>query len=890
MSGFRQFFFRFKAIAARRRIEAELSDEIRIHLEMASEANVASGMPPEEARLAARRQFGGIEQVKESYRDERVLVGLDQFAGDVRLAVRSLLRARGFTATVLLIIGLCLAANVVIFSMIDSVLLRPLPFHDPDRLVTVRNNYPRAGLLRTGVSVPHYLERRKGIAAFADSAGIRYDTAYLDTAGAPESIAAADVTPSFFRVLGVNAALGRTFADEEGVEGKNKVVLLSDGFWRERYNADPLAVGRTLRVDNGDYTIIGVMPPGFRYLSYNSRLWGTLTFSDYERSDGMRHADSLEMIARLRPGVTVEQAQAQLDSVNEAAKKIDPMAEMVRSVGYFSRVYDLHADHVADYRQALILLQAGVLFLLLIGTVNLANLLMVRATGRAREFSVRQVLGAGRLQLVRALLVEAILLSLGGGLVGIGLGAAALRMWSKLAIDRPPSEATLGLDPAVCVVALGISLVLGLLLALPVILLTVRGSLVVSLSAQTRGGTTAGSVHRLRHALIVTQIALAFVLLSGAGLLGLSFRRLLNVPPGFRQDNLVTGMVTLPWWNEYKEPAKRTLLLSRLLSDLRSQPVSLSTALSEGVPFSGTTWVSAWSIVGPSPAEDEFIKEGMFVDAVSGGYFTTLGIPLREGRLLDDDDVLLKRMVCVVDEEFAKRHWPHGGAVGQQIERPYDPKETKHDRYTIVGVVGSVKQNDLADQREHGAAYLPLWDAANFVVTVRTTATTEAAGASIRAAVTRADPSVLVYDVKPMAARVEASLSNRRAPLVLAGVFAGVSLLLATVGIYGVLAYSVAQRRREIGVRMALGAKPAQILRQFLGLGIRLLCIGLPIGMLGAWMAGRAIGGILFGVEPLSPAVMAGTAVVLAAAALPACLLPSRRAARVAPTEALRAD
>jgi predicted permease len=890
MSGFRQFLFRLRAIVARRRIEAELSDEIRIHLEMAAEQNIAAGMPPSEARLAARRQFGGIEQVKESYRDERVLVGLDQFAGDVRMAVRSLLRARSFTATVLVIIGLCLAANVVIFSMINSVLLRPLPFHDPERLVAVRNNYPKAGLLRTGVSVPHYLERRKGIAAFEEAAGIRYDTAYLDTAGAPEGVEAADVTPSFFRVLGVNAALGRTFTDDEVVEGRNKVVLLSDGFWRERYGADPSAVGKKLRVDNEDYTIIGVMPAGFRYLSYSSRLWGTLSFSDYERSDAMRHADSLDMIARLRPGATIAQAQAQLDSVDAAARKIDPMAEMVRSVGYFSRIYDLHADHVANFRQALLLLQAGVLFLLLIGTVNLANLLMVRATGRAKEFSVRQVLGAGRMQLVRALLVEAILLSVAGGVVGIGLGALSLRMWSKLAIERLPSEATLALDPTVCAFALGISLVLGLLLALPVILLTIRGSLVVSLSAESRTGTTAGSVHRLRHGLIVAQIALAFVLLSGAGLLGLSFRRLLDVPPGFRRDNLVTGKVTLSWWSEYKEPAKRSALIARLLSDLRSQPGAVSAAISEGVPFSGTTWVSAWSIVGPSPAQDEFIKEGMFVDAVSGGYFTTLGIPLLEGRLLDDDDVLRKRMVCVVDEEFAKRHWPHGGAVGQQIERPYDPGEKTHDHYTIVGVVGSVKQADLADQREHAAAYLPLEDAANFVVTVRTREASEAAGASIRAAVSRADPSVLVYDVQPMTARIEASLSNRRAPLVLAGIFAGVSLLLATIGIYGVLAYSVAQRRREIGVRMALGAQPGQIQRQFLGLGIRLLCIGLPLGMLGAWMAGRAIGGMLFGVEPLSPSVMAATAVVLAGAALPACLLPSRRAARVAPTEALRAD
>jgi len=267
-----------------------------------------------------------------------------------------------------------------------------------------------------------------------------------------------------------------------------------------------------------------------------------------------------------------------------------------------------------------------------------------------------------------------------------------------------------------------------------------------------------------------------------------------------------------------------------------------------------------------------------------------MGIPLREGRLLNDNDVRMKRLVCVVDEEFAGRHWPHGGAIGGQLAQPYNPAGPRPDRYTIVGVVGSIKQNDLADRQAHGAAYFPAQDMAEFMVTLRTQLSTEAAGSALRGAVRRVDPSLELFDLQPMTARIDDSLSPRRTPLVLAAVFAGVSLVLAAVGIYGVLAYSVAQRRREIGVRMALGAQPSQIMRQFMGLGVRLLCIGLPIGALGAWMAGHAIDGMLFGVEPLSPGVMGATAVVLAAAALPACLLPSRRAAHVSPNEALRAD
>jgi predicted permease len=890
MNRLRHFLFRLRALFARKRIEAELSDEIRIHLEMATEANVAAGMPPDEASLAARRQFGGIEQIKESYRDERLLVWLDRLGADVRLAARSLLRARAFTVTVLLIIALCLSANVGIFTMVNSVLLRPLPFREPDRLVMVHNNYAKAGLLHIGVSVPHYLERRRGVAAFADAALIRHRAAYLDVAGSTESLEAAQVTPSFFRVLGVDAAVGRTFSEDEGVEGRDKVVVLSDGYWREHFNADTGAIGRTLRLENTPYTIVGVMPPGFRYLSYASRLWRPLSFSDEDRGDDRRHDDGSEMIARLRPGATLAEAQAQLDAVNERARKLDPMAEMVRSVGFFSDVVDLRADHVADFRPALLLLQAGVLFLLLIGTVNLANLFMVRATGRAKEWSLRQVLGAGRFQLIRALLVEALMLSGTGGLIGLGLGAAALKGWSRLAAGRLPAEAALGLDTTVCLAALGLSLALGLLLALPVLWLTVRGDLATALAFESRGGTTARSVHRLRHALIVAQVALAFVLLSGAGLLGLSFVRVLEVEPGFQRDNLVTGIVTLPWWSDYKEPARRTALIARLLANLRSEPGAASAALSGGVPFTGRTWVQAWSIAGRTPSSDEFIKEGLFSNIVSGGYFATLGIPLREGRLVDDDDVQQKRLVCDIDEEFARRHWPHGGALGHLIAQPYNPKDPHQDRYAIIGVVGSVKQDDLADRQAHGAAYFPIQDPAEFVVTLRTRQTVEAAGASLRDAVLRADPGLMVNDIEPMASRIEGSLATRKTPLVLAALFAGVSLVLAAVGVYSVLAYSVSQRRREIGVRMALGAQPSQILRQFLGLGLRLLAVGLPLGVLGAWIAGHAIAGMLFAVEPLSLQVLGATAAVLVAAALPACLLPSRRAARVSPNEALRAD
>ena len=873
-------------------MEEELADEIRIHLEMATEANMKKGMSWEEARASALRQFGGVDQVKESYRDERKLAWVDQLAGDLRFTLRSLRRSRGFTLTVLFIVALCLAANVVIFSMVNQALIRPLPFYESDRLVVIHNNYPKAGIIGIGVSVPHYLERKRGVAAFQEAGCIRYNDCILTTGGTAERVSGSEVTPSFFRVLEASAVLGRTFADEEGTPGKDKVVVLSDGFWRQHFKGEASAIGQTLQIQDVPYTIIGVMPAGFGYLSYGSKLWTPITIAPADDNPYARHYDGLEMIARLRHGVTLREAQSELEAVDKAGIKVDPMAGQVLSAGYFCDVTSLQADHVKGSRSVLLLLQAGVLFLLLIGVVNLANLFMVRATSRAKEYSLRQVLGAGRHQLIRGILVEALVLSLAGGILGLAIGFAVLSTWSRFVAGQLPEDIALELRlvPAVSWAALGMSAGVGLLLASPVVWLTARGNLASSLSVESRGGTTTRSVHRLRHGLIVAQIALAFVLLSATGLLGLSFIRILDVKPGFTQEHLMTGVVALPDWSGYKDPKKRVAVIGRLAAGLRAMPGTVSATISQGVPFTWRTNVEAWSIAGPTAAQDEFIKEGLFSNWVIGDYFATLGIPLREGRFLNVEDVRSKLLVCDVDEEFAHRHWPSGSAVGRQLSQPHDATETKPIRYTIVGVVGSIKQKDLSDQQAHGAAYFPAGELTQFVVTVRTLQEPGAAAAAIKAVVLGIDPGIELFDTRPMASRIDDSLSARRIPVIMGSVFGAVSLLLAAVGIYAILAFSVSQRTREIGVRMALGARPGQILSQFLGLGIRLLCIGLPIGVVGAWMVGRAISGMLFGVSPLSLMVFSATAIVLVGAALPACLLPSRRAANVAPSEALRSD
>ncbi|MEO6005533.1 MAG: ABC transporter permease [Opitutus sp.] len=812
----------------------------------------------------------------------------DSLSRDVRQSARGLLRERSFTVTVLTIIALCLAANVAIFAVVNGVLLKPLPFRDPHQLVVVANSYPKAGVERAGSSVPHYLERKAEIAAFAEAAAVRGQGLTIGETGSPERVDASNVTPSFFRVLGVNAALGRTFSDEEGVYGKHEVVVLSDNLWRQRFGGDPAVIGRTLRVNTVLHTIVGVMPPGFRYLSEKTNLWTPMCFSDDDRKPDRRHSNNMQMIARLRPGVTIGQAQAQLDALLEQTRKIDPYAKLVADAGFRVGVFDLGDDFIAKLRPVLLLLQAGVLFLLLIGMVNLANLLLVRATGRAKEQSVRQALGASRSQLIRSLLTETLLLSLIGGILGLAFGAAALRGLSLLAADQLPMNLTQGVDRSVCGFALVASMVLGLVLVVPVIWHSFQGNLTSALSVESRGGTTTRSVHRLRHTLIVAQIALAFILLAATGLLGLSFTRVLSVDPGFRPENVLSGGVALPW-SKYKEEKDRISFVEKLVGEVRALPGVVSVGVSSNLPFNGGGDNNAISIEGRPLAEGESLQ-AHFTSGIAADYLQTMGVALKDGRFIDQHDLRGTSKVCVIDEDVARRYWPKESALGHRLA---NGPPTKPDEYfTIVGVVGAVKQNDLADHHAQGAVYFPYshYASLGFSVVVRTTQAPELAGTALRAAVLRADPELALNDLKTMSARVKDSLAARRVPLLLAGIFAGVALVLAAVGIYGVLAYTVAQRQREIGVRMALGAQPEQILRQFLGLGSRLLLIGIPLGILGAWLAGKAMSGLLFGVTPNNLIVLGGTALLLGAVAMLACFLPSHRAARIEPVEALRSN
>jgi predicted permease len=803
---------------------------------------------------------------------------------DLRFALRQLRKAPAFTAIALATVAICLGANLAIFAVIDAILLRPLPFPQSDRLVSIYNTYPKAGVENDGSSVTNYFERRGHIPAFSSLSIFRDGNEVVGDTGAAEQTELMRISPDFFTTLGVNLAMGRSFTEAEAeVAENNGVAIVTDAYWRQRLNSDPNVLGRDIRVNTMPRKIVGVLPPDFRFLSSEARIFLPIRSRAEDRAPQQRHSGGggTHMIARLKPSATIAEAQAQIDAHNTAVEKDDPEAKAMAEAGFRSLVRPLHADYVRSIRPTLVLLQVGVFFLLLIGAVNLVNLLLIRASGRAKEMAIRQSMGASRRHIVRQVLVETVLLTCGGGLLGLAVGAWGVRLLQVLGADRLPLGARLEFDGWLAAIGLTGAIVLGVLIALPLAGFNLSSSLANALQAESRTGTISPAAQRLRHGFIVVQIALAFVLLAGAALLGLSLKKVMAVSPGFRPDHVLTGEFTVPFVYDLGP------ILDRLLEKISEQPGVAATGAITNVPLSGESGKSAVTPKGYVPPAGESLH-GHYLYQVTGDYFTALGIPLREGRFLTSGDSQRAYRVCVVDEDFARRYWPNGGALGRRVFRGGDSDDAK--LYTIVGVVGAVKQAELTEPSGQGAVYLPFINSQgiNIFVVTRTSQRPEAFIATLRKLVRGANADLAIDNIRSMEARIAESLVTRRSPALLAGIFAGVALLLAAIGTYGVLSYAVAQRRREIGIRMALGARREQIGAQFLSLGLRLLAAGSIVGTIGAWLVGRAMQSLLFGTPSLPIGPLFGTAATIFIVSLVACLIPVRRASRVDPIVALR--
>jgi predicted permease len=802
-----------------------------------------------------------------------------------RIACRSLAKTPGFTAAAILTLAICLGANLAIYSVVDAVLVRDLPFPKAGELVTLFNSYPKAGSNRSSASIPNYFERRHALPAFASLSLYQEATAIVGDTGSPRRAPILRVSPEFFATLGVPLAMGRTFTDDELTYENGQVAILTDRFWRKYFDAAPDVIGRTFLNDGGAVTVVGVLPPNFKFLSGTAEFIRPLSHDLRQRRPESRHSNSYDMIGRLATGTSLTVAQAQVDALNAKLLEDDPIAEFVRNSGFSTIVRPLHQDYVRNSKQTLLLLQAGVAGLLGIGLFNLANLLLVRASGRQHDLAVRQALGAGRHHIVAEVLLETSLLTLAGGVLGCLLGSIGTDLFRAFGTNLLPPGTVVALDARIVAIGLVGALVSGLFIAAPVIWFNLRPRISEALQSGSRYGTPGPAAQRLRHAFIVVQITLAFGLITGAGLLGHSLAHALNAPSGFRADGVLSGQISLPWL-KYKDAAAQLEFAERLVPALRQLPGVTQAAISTGIPFSQTV-DTVMSVEGQPPRAGEALNTH-YMSSVTPDYWATLQVPLVRGRFLTSADSHSENRVCVVDTAFAERYWHGEDPIGRHIAE--DISVTSENAFTIVGVVGEVRQNNLTEKAGHGAVYFPHRGYPGFSILLRSELPPEALAPAVRKVVLSLDPSLPVDDLRPMDDRIAATLVGRRAPTLLATLLAGVALLLCGLGTYGSVSYAVSQREREIGVRTALGAQPSEILQQFFKQGLRLLGVGLALGLICAWSVGHALQALLYSVPSLHVPTLLIACVTMVCTVLIACWLPARRATRIDPIIALRAD
>jgi putative ABC transport system permease protein len=803
---------------------------------------------------------------------------------DFRYVIRQLARTPGFTLIAVLTLALCIGANSAIFSVINAILLRPYPWPGSERLVYANNTYPLMGLPDAGVSVPDYLDRRNGVKEFEDSA--MYTRARLNLSGdaQPELINGLSATPSLFTTLQSQAAIGRVFNEDDAKPGSAETVVLSNDFWKSRFGADPAVVGRSIRLDNRPVTVIGVMPEGFYFPSPKVLLWTPFVITPAQRQDTERGNEFSTMIARLRPGATIGAVQRELDQIQARnAQRLPEGREFWKTSGFDGLAVGFLRRNVQDVSSMLWLVQAAVAAALLIGCANVAGLLLARAVGREKELAIRTALGASRIRVIRLLLSESLVLFTAGGLLGLLVALWSIGLLQAAGLSTLPRGFAVRLDPAVFAFTLGCAVVAGLAFGTLPAWSASRSNPSASLKESGVRGSAGRRTQRLRAALVVAEVALAVMLVATASLLIKSFIRLQEVDPGFVPSGVIAAQVSLPP-GKYDKPEKIVSFQNAVIARLTATPGIQAAGITDLVPFGGGGNSGSYSspdIVLPPNAPFPH----SLVRTADPGFLKTLGLTLLRGRWFADSDTASGRHVVVVDRVLVDRYWKDQDPIGKRIVRD-------GTTWTVVGVVATVKSRTLDEPSAKETIYFPMAQSPqmNLVFAVRTSGDPSAFAASIREAVRSVDPAQPVFDMLTMRQRMDDAAQPRRAPVVLLSVFGGLAIVLAMLGIYGVLAFSVAQRTSEFGVRMALGATPLDIASLVLRMGSLLVAAGIGLGLAGYVALNRLVATLLFSTPSLDPEMLVLAPALLVLVALAACLVPAMRATRVEPVNALRHD
>ena len=896
---------RLKMLFGRRQFDADLEEEIRLHLELRQQEHLDSGMTADDARYAARRRFGNATYLKEESHFAWGWQWFENAAQDFRYAARVLRKPPAFSAVAILTLALGIGATTAIFSVVDATLLHPLPYTDPEQLVTIQDDLPGVGARDVGLSQPEWQDlERSGIFDYVSPAW--FDENNLTGAPQPARVRILIVAPNYFALLGVQPQLGRAFNPQDYSPGLLDEVVISDGLWKRSFGADTHILGKTIRMDTDLYRIVGVMPPGFDAPGRtagerNIEIWAATSFYGLPMPDHPpRNRRNLPTaIARLKPGLTLTAAQSRLDALVAAIQKEYPQDYPLQSV-WTVRLIPLKENVVGSVRHSLILLFGAVGLVLLIVCVNVANLLLARASSRSREIAVRQALGAARSRLVSQLLTESLLLSFFGAIFALAILFVSRQFLVRLIPASLPRFNEISINWTVLLFALGVSLVTGAIFGLAPVLHAGRSDLIHALKQSTRGSSGSGEQARTRRALVVTEFALSLVLMIAAGLLLRSFWDLLNVRLGFDPQNSMTFRTRLPYPNDpkvdaYATPVQQAPFFRELIRRTKTLPGVFEVALGD----------TAAIPLDPTQRELKVIVEGQFLFSVEGRdaqsdqpavadrtsvtpcYFHLLGIPLLRGRLFNDADTDAAPQVAIVNESFARTFWPNQDPLGKRFKQAATSSPPHWT--TVIGLLADARTESLA-QSSVPKAYLDLYQtgAKHLAIFLSGHLDTAALPPQVREQVQSVDPTLPIFDAQTLTDTVSASVAERRFSLQIVALFALTALFLAAIGIYGVISYLVTERTHEIGIRIALGAEKSSILRMVLRQGLRLALAGAALGLLGALIVSRLMSNLLFGVRPTDPATFLGVALLLLLVALAACYIPARRAVRVDPMLALR--
>jgi putative ABC transport system permease protein len=884
---FSDLLIRLRSLFRRSAVESELDDELRFHFEQQVEKLVQSGLPRAEARRRARLSFGCVDQIKEECREARGAQFVESILQDIRFAFRMLRKSPSFTAVAVLTLALGIGANTAIFRVVENLLLRPLPYNHPDQLIEIWNTYLPAVPL-AGLSVGDFHDWQKQATTVSAMAGHSwYESGANLTGGeSPERVKIGYASANFFPLLGAKPVVGRLFLPEEDRRGNAPIVILAHHFWQTRFGADPNVLGRVVTLDGLHYSIVGVLPGNSGVLD-SPDFWMPLGQFDVDPTNHISH--EVEAIARLKPGVTIDQARAEFQSLNRQSATAYPAEHK----GVDVLVRPMQRPAAAQMRQSLLVLFAAVGLVLLIACANIVNLLLARNAAREKEIALRMAIGASSRRLARQLLTESMLLAFTGGALGLALAAAGVRILSALAPADLSFLQTSHLDGRVFLFTLGVCVLVGIVCGLLPALRVRKMNVNDALKLRSKGNS-ALSGRKLHSFVIISEVALALVPLVGAGLLLRSLHDLLNVSPGFRADHLLTmhvPMATIPA-DAYDKmtPAQRqaarqqhSLEFLQIVQRVEALPGVKSAAGITDLPLGSKVeykFATRFLIEG-QPIPDGGLRPLAQLRGVTPGYFSTIGIPLLRGRTLTQEDWTTSNID--INEAMARRFWPHDEAIGKRIN--LCAFGTKTCWYSIVGIVGNVHEFGLDAAPTYDVYFCAGW---TDYLLVRTSADPHLTASAATNVIHKIDPMLPVDTVSTMDEILDSTVSPRRFSAILISIFAALALLLAAIGVYGVMSYMIGRRTGEMGIRMALGAQPRDVVRMILGEGILLAVIGIVVGTAGAIALTRFLASMLFEIKPTDPATFVGVAMLLLIVTLAACYIPARRAMRVDPMVALR--